>query len=302
MSEPRNKVTTIVHVYRFDIGSDRWRNVEKQAGERAAYEELCAKLSGMGLRKMETRGGFGATERNFRGIVRQLSGKEIEVETDYLFDDQINTAPIPGVSEQGLRLHDWKEEVFDNPDIKEGQWLEQTESLVRARRETLKCGYCGKQEPIASGLTFCPHCIDSEYLTLDKLHLTRLLPVAHDDRTREPLTTAEKVEREPLYLNAQIHGATERGRARVERTRKRLEEEYQRDTATARTKRDGLVWLMDRGFNTDNVIYYSHTDTFSVGWRRPLSDDEIAAWLDIMVEFPFRYQLVGINRNVEGAQ
>jgi hypothetical protein len=289
-------VKTTVHVYRFDIGSERYGNTQKQTAERTAYRELREKLAGMGLRCMTTNGGFDDTARKYRDAVRALDGREIEIETAALFDDQVNTAPIPGVSESGLRLFDWREEVYPNEDIKEGQWLEQSESLQAARHGILKCGYCGKHEPVSSGLNFCPHCLDSEYLKVEELHLTRLQRVSEGRLRRAPLTTEEEAELHPRYVQAQIHGSTERGRARVKRERESIEKEYHAATMGAATKRNGLLWLMDRGFNTGNVIYYPHTDTFAFGWRKALSDEELSGWLDVMVEFPFRYTLVGVNR------
>ena len=40
----------------------------------------------------------------FSAMLEKVQGKWLEVETDYLFEDQFNTAPIPGVSELGLRV------------------------------------------------------------------------------------------------------------------------------------------------------------------------------------------------------
>lgn len=40
----------------------------------------------------------------YNNMLYKCRGKEIEVETDYLFLNQCNTTPIEGVSENGLRL------------------------------------------------------------------------------------------------------------------------------------------------------------------------------------------------------
>lgn len=37
-------------------------------------------------------------------MLRKVEGKWLEVETEYLFADQFNTAPIQGVSESGMRI------------------------------------------------------------------------------------------------------------------------------------------------------------------------------------------------------
>lgn len=38
--------------------------------------------------------------------MQAIQGLTLDVETEFLFHDQYNTAPVPGVSEQGFRLMD----------------------------------------------------------------------------------------------------------------------------------------------------------------------------------------------------
>ena len=70
--------------------------------------------------------------RKFGDKITAIQGMTIEVETQYLWDDQFNTAPIEGISESGLRILDFKgeesiiEEIIDD---------------VRPSRP--KCGSCG---------------------------------------------------------------------------------------------------------------------------------------------------------------
>ena len=53
-------------------------------------------------------------------ILEKIAGKTIEVETEYLFKDQFNTVPIPGVAEKGLRImQNLVEEVID--DVRPGK-------------------------------------------------------------------------------------------------------------------------------------------------------------------------------------
>src|SRR5512139_3137075 len=47
---------------------------------------------------------FGTVNWHWADLLKAVEGRIIEVETDYLFRDQFNTVPIPGVSESGLRL------------------------------------------------------------------------------------------------------------------------------------------------------------------------------------------------------
>lgn len=57
------------------------------------------------------------------------------------------------------------------------------------------------------------------------------------------------------------------------------------------TERDGKLWLFDHGLDIENVIYYSHRDIFTFGWREPVSDEEANKILDIISEFPFEYEI-----------
>jgi hypothetical protein len=48
-------------------------------------------------------------------MLEKVNGMTLEVETKYLFKDQFNTAPIPGVTELGLRvMEEYVEEVIDD--------------------------------------------------------------------------------------------------------------------------------------------------------------------------------------------
>lgn len=74
----------------------------------------------------------------------QISGEEIEVETEFLFADQFNTVPIPGVSNIGLRLMaDYIEEVIDDERV--GKQKCEHCSHVSSRSEKA-CPECGRKE------------------------------------------------------------------------------------------------------------------------------------------------------------
>lgn len=270
---------TIFHAYRFDIA---------KASEKTAYAALCERLKD-GPHKMESFTELGASY--YKPV---LDGREIELETKHLFDNQWNTAPLEGISDKGLRVFDWAEDViFQARNIKQGHWLEQTADMREIRRNTHKCGYCGAQEPAAKGYVFCPHCIDSKYLKESDLHITRMRPIECSGPGAEfkPLSEAERAHLLPLYRDAQLHGATERGRARIAKARRDVEEKHRKVIYAANTERDGFVWLMDRGIRTDNVIYYSHADRFCFGWRVACDAEFTSNILDVISEFPFRYEI-----------
>jgi len=89
--------------------------------------------------------GYSKTEFEWIETLKQVSGKTIEVETDYLFKNQFNTVPIKGVSELGLRImENLVEEVIDDERI--GKY---------------KCNWCGHHSENSDK---CPECGKAEYL------------------------------------------------------------------------------------------------------------------------------------------
>ena len=81
--------------------------------------------------------------------LKAIAGMTLKVETDYLFKDQFNTAPIEGVSETGMRV-----------------MAESVEWVIDDEREyALKCNYCG-QVVYTNMVTSerCPHCGQGDYL------------------------------------------------------------------------------------------------------------------------------------------
>lgn len=60
----------------------------------------------------------------WKDMLEKVEGQWLEVETDYLFDAQFNTAPIPGVSEHGMRL--MAEDVAEiEDDVRPGRVFDQ---------------------------------------------------------------------------------------------------------------------------------------------------------------------------------
>ncbi len=78
--------------------------------------------------------------------LEEIEGMLIKVETEFLFKDQFNTAPIPGVSESGMRImQNVVEEVIDDE-----------------RLNKVKCNWCGTVSN--DNDTVCLRCEKSEYL------------------------------------------------------------------------------------------------------------------------------------------
>lgn len=83
----------------------------------------------------------------FYGILLQIAGTTVEVETEYLFEDQFNTAPIPNVSKGGMRIMaSYVEKVIGDE-----------------RPGKARCQWCGKT---STDTSMCSHCEKTEYLTI----------------------------------------------------------------------------------------------------------------------------------------
>lgn len=62
-------------------------------------------------------------------------------------------------------------------------------------------------------------------------------------------------------------------------------------------------WLLDHGISIENVIYYSHTDTFCFGWRDKCGAEFVGQVLEVISEFPYPYEIkCADGRKLEGGK
>lgn len=283
-------IKTVLHAYFFDVSKSE---------ERAAYDAMLETIRAQGIIeawRTDLTAGYAANPAawEFDKRIGALDADcPIELETKHLFNNQWNSAPMPGF-DTGARLFNWAENKYLNRDIRAGYWLDQTAEMREVLRNTHKCGYCGAQEPAQKGYVFCPHCIDSEFLKESHVMkgITRMVPVCDTGKPCKPLTHAEAMHILPQYRDAQKHGATVRGKARLEKARADIERDYARSVEKATIKRDAARWIIANIPGAlSNWIYYDHTGVHCFGWRNPLTEDEASALLDVISEFPFRYEL-----------
>lgn len=269
---------TFIHTFYFDT---------RVPAEKKAWLDLQVQLKD-GPREMESHGG-GSHWTNDIGAERA----EIWLETSHLFDNQWDvTVDSPSVPNR--RVFDFAFDYLpNNRYIKRGHWLEQTAAMRAIRSNTMACGYCGKQEPAQKAYAFCPHCIGSEYTTEKDLHRTRMLQVGQSfGAQRAELSEAEKAHLLPLWKDAQINGNTERDKKRIAAKRESVARDYKNAIAKATIERDGLTWLMDRGANTENIIFYSPTGRWSWGWRTKVSASLLADVQKTLDGFPFPVDII----------
>ena len=252
-------IQTTLHAYHFDT-----RNPE----EAKAWAELKAKLANHPHR-MKSHGG-GSHYRP------ELAGP-ITLKTECLFSNQWNTTC-------GHRVFDWAQDYTERPSIKQGHYLEQTEEMREIRRSTYRCGYCGKtQRPLVS--KFCQSCLGSPYLKESDLSMLHMRPVEefHPSRT---ISAEELQELMPAYIEAQMKVKA----AKEAALREKIDEEANKAIELATIERDGKLWMLDRKLSLDNLIFYKHNETFTLGWQSPFSDSVKAGFQEAMKDFPFKWE------------
>lgn len=264
---------TTLHTYTIDI---------KSKGGYEEWNTLCCRLAATNGRPMRV---LADPERD------RLEPGEVELELEHLFSNQWNTATN--------RVFDWYEGVYPNASLKHGHYLDITDEMREIRRNTNVCGYCGHQEAAAKGLVFCDRCLDSPYLKEPDLFLTRMMSVETWPADRAPLTEAELAHLMSEYVRRQTTGADSRNAQKLAKHRRDIEKKFEKAVGDATAERDGMLWLMDRGFDIDNVIYYTHTQRFGFGWRSPVSDAVASKLLEVVSEFPFAYEIKGVSRSWE---
>ena len=273
---------------------------------RKAYTELCEDLREIPFKTWVVQGSFPNGSTNFEAhkfidsLRRQLyiptpttdcqiHNREINLKTDHLFEDQWNTV-------EGFRLHN--KTLFDWPalHIKEGYYIRQNPEMIAILQGTAKCGYCDRQAPVGEK-DFCDNCLSSPYLEVSNLRLLRMEPIeAPERRTGEtlkiprgarPLSEEELAVVMPSYMEAQ----TKLREQQAAKLRAEVEAELSKVIELATIKRDGMIWILDAGIPTENLIFYPHTRTFCFGWRNPVSKEVRAELREKLKQFPFEFEI-----------
>lgn len=273
---------------------------------REAYAKLCESLQKIPFKTWVTQGRFpnGTTNFELHRFIDSLKEKldihlswedsqvfnrEIHLETKHLFDDQWNTA-------EGFRLHNKASFEWPALHIKEGYYIRQNPQMIAVLQGTAKCGYCGHQAPVGEK-DFCDKYISSPYLKVSQLHLLRMEPIeAPERRTGKPLKTprsakplseAELAVIMPRYVEAQ----TKLREQQAAKLRAEVEAGLSKVIELATIKRDGMIWILDAGIPTENLIFYPHTRTFTFGWRNTVSKEVRTELVEKLKEFPFDFEI-----------
>jgi hypothetical protein len=113
----------------------------------------------------------------------------------------------------------------------------------------------------------------------------------------EPLPEAKRVEIQARKLSGYYlpENVAARAAAAKEAKKQKVISDLRADLAKSveklQTECNGEIWLAERNLPLENWIYYSHTQTFTLGWRQPAKPAEVSAALDVLSEFPYKYEI-----------
>lgn len=271
---------TTIHTFNFDIS---------YPDQKAEWEKLFASLKAMGLKPMDAYG-------NESEEIKAMNGRQITLETEYLFDNQWNTKPFNG-SKNGWRVFDFRLYTYPNKRLKVGHWLEQTDAMKAIRNDNFKCGYCGamhyRPDEFAKDTLsskYCMKCIGSEHLKQSELFLLELIPVSKERNYKNTEVPNALIQ---LYNDRQRVTRT----ARLEKLKKDKLEDLQNEIKEKEIEHDGMKILINHDLDFDNVIYYNHSKTFSFGWREKIVEEIGLSIRDKLIEisfpYPFEIQCIG---------
>ena len=274
---------------------------------RKAYAELCETLKEIPFETWRIVGMFASGTTNFglhnfiknlqkkldihvSNVDYQLHSREIHLETKHLFEDQWSTA-------EGFRLHNKASFEWPALHIKEGYYIRQNPQMIAVLQGTAKCGYCDHQAPVGEK-DFCDNCISSPYLEVSNLRLLRMEPIEAPERRTgktlktprgaRPLSEEELAVVMPRYMEAQ----TKLREQQAAKLRADVEAGLNKILERATIKRDGMIWILDAGIPTENLIFYPHTKTFYFGWRNPVSKEDRAELVEKLKQFPFDFEII----------
>lgn len=265
---------TVINHYQFNISNQ----IEKQN-----YENLKKELIKEGYDCIKTI----EIEKDYMQKIQSI--KEVELETEFIFNNQWNTAPInkDDPSDTGLRVFDWFQWEHPNKNYKCGYYLTITDEMKSIRENTYACNYCGKYSDPSE--VFCKKCLDNEYLTEKNLKLLRLVKVADKWKVTTPELTKEELDYLlPLYKEAQLIRQKTNNIDLIQK----YKNQYKEKIKLALTERNGFIWLLSKNLNVDNVIYYEHKNIFSFGWRKSIKETLIETELkSILQDFPYEWEI-----------
>jgi len=196
---------------------------------------------------------------------------EYELDTSFLFNNQCNAG--------SHRLFDFSLYIFPYADIKSGYYIEcndQWHKLQELRNQRGKCGYCGKQYMQWSQGDYCQSCVGNEYLKVSELRLLEIRSILNDKCISQDipkqLQEKYKTEQEKTRIKIQksrLNHAKTRLDTKINSAQEKLNSvRYEKSIML---KIIDILFEQDPDFDFDNIIYYSHTNTFCYGWRNSVT-------------------------------
>lgn len=270
-------IQTTIFTYRLDISKPE---------EKQRYEVLLHSLKAQGLRVFDTING-----EHYIGSFAH-GGVSVNLSVKNVFENQWNTEADNVDGLKNRRVFDWAETIYPNKRIKAGHYLIQTDEMKALRAHVFTCGFCGKahdsrEQDIPE---FHEYCLESKYLAENQLFLTRFKPVTAK-RNSEKQNALDNADLLKDYKLAQI----KTGVALRKKERERLIRDKQASDRLIDIEFKGKLLLSGAGLSLDNIIFYRHTETFTIGWLKELTTqqfDVVQACLNSSaVPFPYKLEI-----------
>jgi hypothetical protein len=201
---------------------------------------------------------------------------EYIVETEHMFNNQYNVRGINGEEKKNLRIFEYCRMLNDSTyrgrgDLKPtniGYYIAEGIEEIRAYQNRIThCNYCGAQY-IDSKQKICDKCLDSKYLEPDNYKLLWLTGLNEKYKSEElPAGTVKKIKR--LQKERAIKDLKKQRAEYVLRLMvKKIDSEAEFNFKHL---------LIDAEFSVkelENLIFYTHSNTFCFGWRESIQDKE----------------------------
>lgn len=212
---------------------------------------------------------------------KNMPDRIYHIELDHVFSNQYNTV-------EGYRVFEKCTCVYYNGNKKikgHGYYISDGIEKIRDYQKDLTvCHYCGTQY-YKSDVAWCEKRRANEYLEPKNYHLLKLTNI-HDKYAPIDIPIPEDI-------------LTDIKTKQTQATKIRLEKKIQyafTDLAKRKIALEKEEIFLRRLIpeyypDIDNVIYYNHTDTFCIGWRKSLTDEEKKHLNEVTKNWPYTITL-----------
>ena len=209
-----------------------------------------------------------------------------KIDLKNIFSNQYNTIDTEG--KKGYRVFEYSECLTtptgysSTEPLGYGYYISKGIEEIRAYQKDLNvCGYCGKQY-YKSKKVWCNACLGSEHLTEDNYLLLKLKNINDDSyyKGKIPKSIINKIKANQKQARLLM----------LEKEKIEHMESILRDIKNKKIELKAFTWLVEKDIDFNNVIFYTHTNTFCFGWRDLLNDKQKEVLNKKLKNFPYNWE------------